>query len=159
MAIMKRKPTEEPLSRRSEIEKMFDDMEEWPRRFFAPWFGMWPARRLLEHVMPAPTIDVVDKKDKIFVTAEIPGVNKEDIDISVTENSLTIKGEAKREKEVEEEDYYCCERSFGSFSRSVSLPAKIQTDKVDASMKNGVLEIELQKIEEERPKEIRVEVK
>jgi len=161
MAIIKKKPSEELSSVRDELERMVDEMEEWPRRFF-PWAGtwpVWPRRHMLARAMRFPSVDVIDKKDKIIVKAEVPGVEKEDIEVSITEDSLTIKGETKKEKEVKEEDYYCCERSYGSFSRSVGLPVKVQTDKIKANLKDGVLEVELPKVEAEKPKEIKVEVK
>ncbi len=158
MAVIKKKPSEKLPSVRDEFERMLDEMEEWPRRFF-PWTGTWPRRHMLARAMRFPSVDVIDKKDKIIVKVEVPGVEKEDIDISVTEDTLNIKGETKKEKEVKEEDYYCCERSYGSFSRSVDLPVKVQTDKIKANLKDGVLEVELPKVESEKPKEIKIEVK
>jgi HSP20 family protein len=116
----------------------------------------WRRVRELEGISPA--VDMYDKKDEIVVKAEVPGVEKENINISLTEDKLTIKGEIKKEEEVKEEDYYYSERSYGSFVRTLTLPAKVQEDKVKASFSNGILEIHLPKAEESKPKEIKIGV-
>jgi HSP20 family protein len=123
------------------------------------WRKFPRLRRLRELEEISPSVDMFDKKDEIVVKAEIPGVEKENISISLSDNMLTIKGEMKKEEEVKEEDYYYSERSYGSFSRSLNLPAKVQAEKIKASFKNGILEIHLPKAEEAKPKEIKVEVK
>ena len=105
-----------------------------------------------------PAIDVFDKKDAIVVKAEIPGVDKKDVSITISENELTIKGEVKKEQEVNEKDYYHCERSYGTFSRTIGLPGSIDKSKVKASYKDGILEILLPKSEEAKPKEIKLEI-
>ncbi len=92
-----------------------------------------------------PAVDVYDKKDKLVVKAELPGVDKKDVKITVDDDNLTISGETKREEEVKEKDYYCAERSYGSFSRSISLPVAVERDKVKASFKDGVLTVDLPK--------------
>jgi len=84
----------------------------------------------------------------------MPGMNKEDVKISIHDNILTLKGEKKQEKEEKEENYHRVERSYGSFSRSFMLPATVKADQVKASYKDGVLNISLAKIEEAKPKEI-----
>ena len=86
-------------------------------------------------------------------------MKREEIDVSVTGDTLTIKGERKAESEVKEEDYYCCERSYGSFFRSINLPSTVDTKKIDASYENGVLEITLPKAPEIKPKKIDISVK
>lgn len=105
-----------------------------------------------------PSVDMYDKEDEIVVKAEIPGVDKKDVNISLTDNTLTIKGESKKEKEVKEEDYYYSERSHGTFARMLSLPEKVVAEKVTAEFKDGVLEVHLPKSPEAKPKEIKVKV-
>ncbi len=85
-------------------------------------------------------------------------MKEEDIDISVTGDILTIKGERKAESEVKDEDYYCCERSYGSFSRSVALPSSVDANKIQATYEHGVLELSLPKMPEVKPKKIAVSV-
>jgi HSP20 family protein len=151
MALMKWAPPKE-------IERWFDEFLEEP--FFPRMWRKFPRwRRLKELEEISPSVDMFDKEDEIVVKAEIPGVEKENISISLSDNMLTIKGEMKKEEEVKEEDYYYSERSYGSFSRSLNLPAKVQAEKIKASFKNGILEIHLPKAEEAKPKEIKVEVK
>ena len=103
-------------------------------------------------------MDVFDREDRVMVKVELPGVDKDDIDISVVGDVLTIKGERKAEEEVKHEDYYCCERYRGSFRRTVQLPADVDTEKIEASYENGVLEITLPKRAEVTPKKISVSV-
>lgn len=151
MALMKWAPPKE-------IERWFDEFLEEP--FFPRMWRKFPRwRRLKELEEISPSVDMFDKKDEIVVKADIPGVDKENIIISLSDNMLTIKGEMKKEEEVKEEDYYYAERSYGGFSRTLNLPTKVQADKVKASFKNGILEIRLPKAEEAKPKEIKVEVK
>jgi HSP20 family protein len=106
-----------------------------------------------------PPIEMFDKKDKLVVRAEIPGVKPEEIDISVSDSTLTIKGERKSESEIKDEDYYRCEMSYGRFSRSVALPAKVQPDKVDAKYDDGILEINLSKMSETKRRKVAVKAK
>ena len=104
----------------------------------------------------APAIEVFEKEDKFVVKAELPGMKEEDIDVSVIGDTMTIKGERKAESEVKEEDYYCCERSYGSFFRSIALPSTVDAKKIEASFKDGVLEVSLPKAAEVKPKKISV---
>lgn len=113
---------------------------------------------LTETGMWLPPIDLSETNDKITVKAEIPGIDPKDIDISIQDNTLFLKGEKREEKEEKGKNYYRIERQYGSFSRSVVLPATVNTDKVTAECKNGVLEITLQKKEEVKPKQISIKV-
>lgn len=113
---------------------------------------------LTETGMWLPPIDLSETNDKITVKAEIPGIDSKDIDISIQENTLFLKGEKREEKEEKGKNYYRVERQYGSFSRSVVLPATVDTDKITAECKNGVLEITLQKKEEVKPKQISIKV-
>ena len=90
--------------------------------------------------------------------AELPGIDPKDIDISLNEGVLTIKGEKRQEREEKEEGYHLVERSYGSFTRSIRLPREVQSDKINASYKNGVLRITLPKSEEAKKKEIKIKV-
>ncbi|SPD73354.1 Molecular chaperone (modular protein) [uncultured Desulfobacterium sp.] len=105
-----------------------------------------------------PSVDVSESEHELLITAELPGVNKDNIEISMAENRITIRGEKKKEEEDRGRDYYRLERSYGSFQRSFNLPCEVETDKVDASFKDGVLQIRLPKNVEaqERVKKIKV---
>lgn len=93
-----------------------------------------------------------------MVKAELLGMKKEDIDVSLTDNTITVSGEKRKEEKVEKKDYYRLERSYGSFSRSFSLPAEVRTEKVTAKFKDGILEIRIPKTEEAKKKEKKVAV-
>jgi len=108
--------------------------------------------------MIVPGIEMYDRKNDIVVKVEIPGVDKKDIDLTITENNLTIKGEVMREEEVREEDCYASELTYGSFARSIPLPVEVDSTKATATYRNGILEIVLPKKEEAKPREIKVEV-
>ena len=106
-----------------------------------------------------PEIEVREENDHFLVRADLPGIKKEELDIAVTGNTLTIKGERKTETEKKGKSYYYSERSHGAFSRTIQLPCEIDSDKVRASYRDGVLELALQKAESAKPKQIKVEVK
>jgi len=106
----------------------------------------------------APAVDVFEEKDDIVVKAELPGIEKDNIEVNLTDHHLTIKGEKKKEEEVKDERYYRSERSYGSFMRTVELPKDVHADKVKASFKNGILEVRLPKTEDAKAKEIKVRV-
>ena len=128
----------------SDIDRMFDDF--LGRRWLRP--SGW-ERRSAE--MPTvPSVDVIDRDEEVVVRAEVPGYKKEDIEISVADSSLTIKGETKTEEKEEKGDYYRCEISRGAFARTVSLPAAVDDSKAKASMKDGVLELTLPKVEKSK---------
>jgi len=137
-----------------DMDRMMDDF--FGRRF-RPW---WPDRwfRTDEMEVRAPVVDVFEDKNDIVVKAELPGLDKDNIEVNLTDNTLTIKGEKKKEEEVKEENYYRCERAYGSFVRSVELPKAVHADKVKASFKNGILEVRVPKTEEAKAKEIKVKV-
>jgi len=103
-----------------------------------------------------PAVDVRETKDALIIHAELPGISKDDIQVEVHEGRLTLSGERKYEKEVDEENVHRIERAYGKFSRSFSLPRDVDTNAVDASMKDGVLEIRLPKKETAKPKSITV---
>jgi HSP20 family protein len=106
-----------------------------------------------------PVVDIVERKDDYLVKVELPGVNKNDVKITIQNDILTIRGEKKLEKETKDENYHRVERSYGTFQRSFTLPSSVKSDKIDATYDNGVLSISLPKAEEAKPKEIEVKVK
>ena len=134
----------------------FEELTGFRRVFDEPFAGF-----LREGVMTAgewrPLMDVVETKDGISLKVEVPGVKQEDIEISLEDSTLTVKGERKHESEVNEEGYNRVERSYGTFQRSVVLPPTVDAGRVKATYKDGVLEIQLPKKEEARPKAIKVE--
>lgn len=106
-----------------------------------------------------PSIDVKEGEKEITVRAELPGMEEKDIDVSLVNNSLTIRGEKKEEKEEKGKDYWRRETSYGSFSRTIPLPDEIDTEKVDAHFKNGVLTINIPKLESSSQKHKKITIK
>jgi len=106
-----------------------------------------------------PAVDVFEKEDRFVVKAELPGMKEDDIDVSVVGDTLSIKGEKKTETETKDEDYYRCERSYGSFYRSIPIPSNVDADKIEASFEDGVLEVALPKSAKVKPKKIAVSAK
>ncbi len=107
----------------------------------------------------APAVDVYDSADNILIKADLPGLNKDDIDVTVESDQLILKGEKKKENEIEEDNYYKTERFTGSFFRTIPLPAEVEAEKVDAKFSDGVLTLNLPKREEAKPKRIKIDVK
>ncbi|HLE51593.1 MAG TPA: Hsp20/alpha crystallin family protein [Anaerolineales bacterium] len=101
-------------------------------------------------------LDVAESEDEFTVKASIPGINPDDLEITFTNNTLTIKGETKEEKEVEQAHYHLRERRYGSFARSITLPAGIEAEKIQANYEAGVLKLRLPKAEEVKPKKIAI---
>jgi HSP20 family protein len=147
MAIKRWRPFRDLVSVRDEMNKLFDD-----------FFGRLPMRMEEMERMWAPNVDVSETKDDIIVIAEIPGMTKDDIKVTLHENILTLSGEKQQEKEEKETNYHRVERSYGSFSRSFDLPTKVQFDKIKANYQDGILKITLPKSEEVKPKEIPIAV-
>ena len=106
-----------------------------------------------------PAVDIAEHDDEYLVKVELPGVNKDEVKLTLENNILTIRGEKKQEKETKKENYHRVERSYGSFQRSFTLPAAVKSDKIDASYKDGILKVSLPKAEEAKPKQIEVKVK
>ena len=136
-----------PFTELEEMERLLD----WPRR---RWW-----RIPLEEMAWAPSIDMYEKEDSFIVRAELPGVNKEDVDISMSGDTLTIKGERKAPADVKAEEYECCEVCYGSFSRSITMPAAVDSDKIEATYENGILEIRLPKMKEAKPAKVQIKAK
>lgn len=107
----------------------------------------------------SPAIEVFEKEDKYVVKAELPGLKEDDVDISVSDDTLTLKGEKKTEHEVKEEEHHWSERTYGSFLRTIRLPSDVETKKIEANYEDGMLEITLPKMAEVKPKKITVKPK
>jgi len=137
-----------------ELERMRREMD----RVWDSFFGERPITKTGEVGEWLPSLDVTETKNDIVVRTEIPGMDPKDIDISLSSNVLTIKGEKKQEKEEKEENYHLVERSYGKFVRSVQLPGEVKSDKINASYKDGVLNIRLPKSEEAKKKEVKIKV-
>ena len=134
-----------------EVEQMRNVMD----RIFEDSFG--PRRRLsVEPGVYSLAIDVVEKEDAFIVKASVPGMNPDDLEITLTDGVLTIKGETKYEEEVDEGNFHMRERRFGQFMRSISLPTNVKTDAVEADYDKGVLTLTLPKADEVLPKRISV---
>jgi HSP20 family protein len=103
-----------------------------------------------------PTVDIRETDDALLLQVELPGIEKKDVHLEVRDDVLTISGERRYEKDVKEENVHRIERAYGKFSRSFSLPSNVDAEKVDAKMKNGVLEIRLPKCESAKPKAITI---
>lgn len=139
-----------------ELEKIQDEMNKL--------FNFSLARRpykgldLLEGAW-SPAVDVYDSKDNIIVKADIPGMKKDEISVSVQGNILVIRGEKKHENKTKTGNFIRTERFYGGFNRAISLPAEIDPAKVSANYKEGVLELTLPKREDSKPKQIAIDVK
>lgn len=112
----------------------------------------------MEEVGWSPLIEMYEKADKFIVRAELPGIKKEDLDISLIGDTLTISGERKPEAKIKDEEYIKCELYYGKFSRAIILPSAIDPSKVEATYENGILVINLSKAEEAKPKKIELKI-
>lgn len=135
----------------------FDRMGREMDRFWDTFFERRPMR-FEEEGEYLPALDLAETNQEIIVKCEVPGMDPKNIDISLSDGTLTIKGEKKQEREEKEENYHLVERSYGSFTRSVHLPKEVKHDKINASYKDGVLKIVLPKSEESKKKEVKVKV-
>ena len=106
-----------------------------------------------------PAVDIYDSSDNILIKAELPGLEKDEIEISVQDNNLIIKGEKKKEQEIKEDNYFRTERFYGSFCRMVPLPADVDPGRADTRYQDGILSLTLPKKAEAKPKQIKIEVK
>jgi HSP20 family protein len=149
MALARWRPFRDLVSIQDEMNRLFDE-----------FFGRVPSRFETELSRSdwSPRVDISETKDDIVVKAEIPGMKKEDIKITLQDNVLTLSGERKQEKEENDTDYYRMERFYGSFTRFFNLPTVVQADRIKASYKEGILSITLPKDEEVKPKQIPIEI-
>lgn len=135
-------------SLRSDLDRIVDRMlrSPWPEDASGqPFAGTW-----------LPSVDISETENEIVLRAEVPGINPDDIDITVSGDRLIISGEKSEEREEKEEHYYHCERRFGSFERSIELPSTADLEKVSADHANGVLTIHVPKHETAKPKRVQI---
>src|SRR5512135_150321 len=143
-AITRWEPFNEMVSLRDAVNQLFQDS------FIRPGSGLMPFD------MTQPAVDVIENKNEIIVKASLPGIKPDDIDITLTGDQLTLKGETKSEQKIEEGNYVRQERRFGAFQRTVTLPTSVVSDKAKAEFENGVLTLTLPKSEDVKPKTIKV---
>ncbi|MFL7837167.1 MAG: Hsp20/alpha crystallin family protein [Candidatus Promineifilaceae bacterium] len=141
MAIVRWNPTHDMMRLRSEFDRLFDETLELPA-----W--RWPQQT---HQL---AIDVAEDDAAYIIKASVPGIKADDLDVSIIDNVLTIKGEIKDENELDEENYHLRERRWGSFSRSITLPSAVDADAVEASYEDGVLTLNIPKTEEVKARRI-----
>lgn len=142
MALIRWDPFQEMSALQERMNRLFSDVRaQAPVRGEEIVQGAW-----------IPAVDIFETNEAIVLKAELPGITAQDISVEVKDNTLTLKGEKKFEKEVKEENYHRVERSYGSFQRAFTLPGTIHQEKVKAKFKDGILEITLPKVEEAKPK-------
>lgn len=144
MSLMRWDPMREMSPFREALGRFID--EAIPRRL--PLQGLWEWK---------PSVDVVDNGPELVLRADLPGYDSDDITINVQENGVTIRGEVKDEKETKGADYQIRERSFGSFSRLIQLPAQVKPDEASASFRNGVLEVTLPKVDVPKGRTLKID--
>ncbi|HHH35588.1 MAG TPA: Hsp20/alpha crystallin family protein [Gammaproteobacteria bacterium] len=140
-----------------EMDRLFESF--FPRSWLRPMRWEWPSVGELAAPFEGrlPKVDVVDRDSDILVRAELPGVDKKDLDISITDNTVTIHATTSREQEREEGEYYRREITRGSFARTVALPAEVDADGARASFKDGILELTVPKVAKAQRRRITVE--
>jgi HSP20 family protein len=134
---------------RSRVDRLFNQMLG----------DIWSGQSSAEEVSTRrwmPAVDIRETDEALVLSAELPGMTKEDVQITLENQVLTLSGERKFEKEAKGENYHRIERSYGAFNRSFTLPTHVKTDKVDASFENGVLSVTLPKMEESKPRRISI---
>ncbi|KAF0188403.1 MAG: HspC2 heat shock [Desulfobulbaceae bacterium] len=146
-----------PFKRRSEVPNVFSEMDDMVKKM---WFD-FPFHNLGEDVNLAwtPRLDVSETDTTLEVVADLPGMDKKDINVSLDGDLLTIKGEKKEVKEKKDKHYHSIERRSGSFYRAVRLPAEVENDKIEAAFKDGVLTLTLPKSKEAAKKVAQIEIK
>ncbi len=144
MALARWDPFKEMISLREAMDRLFEDS------FVRPW-RLWPSQA--EGEIP---VDMYQTSGEVVVKAALPGVKPEDVDISITGDTLTIKAEHKEERGVKDEDYFCRECRYGALSRSLTIPVEVKGDKAEAVFEDGILTITLPKAEAVKPKQIKV---
>lgn len=141
-------PFQQLSSLRQEIDRLFDSPLATLEEATQPFMGGW-----------MPSVDLFEDKDNFVLKAELPGMKKEEIEISLHEGVVSISGERKQEQKHEDAETYRSERFFGRFHRTISLPSPVNGEKVTANYKDGVLTVTLPKSEETKPKQIPINLK
>lgn len=150
MALVRWKPRSEWWDPFASLAEIQDEMNRL--------FDLSLRRRREIPTVFAPPIDLIEEKDRFELRADLPGLRREDVSVTLQDNVLTIKGEKKHEVERKEANTYISERVYGTFCRSIELPVSVDASKIEARFKDGVLHITLPKTEEAKPKEIEVKV-
>lgn len=140
-----------------EMDRLFERV--FPRGWLRPW--AWEAPLLNEFAEPfemrMPRVDVLDGEDNVVIRAEVPGIDRKDLEVSVNDTSVAIKGKVMREAKEEKGDYYRCEIGSGEFSRTVGLPCAVDASKASAQLKDGMLELTLPKIEKAKRHTVKID--
>jgi len=146
MALARWNPAGDLMQMREEMDRLFNQFTRRGDGEEGTWIrGMW-----------APSVDIYENEDAFVLKAELPGFTKDDVQIELHNNRLTLRGERKQETEAKEDQYHRRERAYGRFERSFLLPTMIDADKVTATFKDGVLELRLPKSEAAKPKRIAI---
>jgi HSP20 family protein len=145
MAIIKWDPFRDIMTLRDRMNRLFEDMSAYRGEEKDLGASAW-----------APAVDIYETENEVVLTAEVPGVDEKDIEIKVEDNTLTLRGERKFEKETKEENFHRIERAYGSFFRSFSLPTYVDHDKIEAEHENGVLKIRMPKKLELKPRKVKI---
>jgi len=135
-----------------------DNLRDEMNRVLGSFFGRNRMEPIEEGIAWYPPVDLEDFDDKYLVKAELPGMKQSDIKVTINDNTLFLSGEKKTEHKEKNADYYRYERCSGKFQRVFNLPSQVKADKIKAQYKDGVLEIEIPKAEESKPKEIEIKV-
>jgi HSP20 family protein len=151
MALIRWEPVREISSIQSEMNRLFNSFFETPTAASGNGGGA-PARRWI------PAMDLAETEGEFVLKADLPGLSEGDVSIELDDNVLTVSGERKAEHEERKEGYYRVERSFGRFSRSLTLPDGVEADAVKASFDHGVLEIHIPKPEAKQPRKVAISV-
>lgn len=148
------RPVAGPIPTDQEMDRWFGDVmgRSWGKLALPDW---WRRRELVPR---QPAIEITDEKDAVIVKAEIPGLKKENLQVSLSNSLLTIGGERKQEQEKKGKNFFYSERSYGSFSRSIQLPADVLAEQASATFKDGILEVRLPKTEEAKRKAVKIKV-
>ena len=148
MTLTKWEPLRDLLTLQDRMNRLFDDSMR----------GIRPEENALSSGIWSPPVDIYETEGDVILKAELPEVNQKDIDIQVENNTLTLKGERRFEKETKKENFHRIERAYGTFTRSFTLPNAIDQEKIHADYKDGVLKITMPKREETKAKQIKVAV-
>jgi len=144
MTLVRWRPAGDVVNLHDEMNRLFDEV--WRRSQLRSGTAPW-----------VPSVDLMENEAEIRLVAELPGIPREDVKISLTDNILTVRGEKKAQAEEKNESWHLVERSYGSFERSFNLAGPVDASKVKAKFENGLLIVTLPKSEESRPREIRIE--
>lgn len=143
MTLARWNPMKDMMRLRNEFDRLFDETMDLPSWRWSESLG-------------GPAVDVAESDDAYIVKASLPGIKPDDLDISITDNILSIKGEVKAEKTISEEQYHLRERRYGAFARTITLPTSVEADSVEAEYKDGVLTLTAPKTEDVKRKRIAV---